>query len=203
MSSPHLCRARLSAFADYTGILANTLKFRRLRGLLPFRADAELGQASYGPTEFLSWAIMDHLVERHCIVLRAAAAAVRCSGIADRFLHDLGRGEPVADMHLLVWSESDDAIDERWVAVANATEVAALRHFQTAPMLTCIRRVGDEGYREERIPNGPTGSIAVRVLPLWRSAIERARMKGIALSHGRVELLTPPPSRQRRKAGAA
>lgn len=203
MSSPHLCRARLAAFSDYTGVLPNTLKFRRLRGLLPFRADAELGQLSYGAAEFLSWGVMDHLVQRHCVALRAAAAAVRCSGIADRFLHDLGRGEPVADMHLVIWTEPDDAIGQRWVAIANASEVASLRHSQTAPMLTCFRLVGDEGYREVRVPNSATGSIAVRVLPLWRSAIDRARMKGILLAPGRVEMLTPPLSRRHRKAGAA
>ncbi len=197
-------RTKLAAFADFTGYSPSALKVARFHGHLPFEHDVRLhGHLTYGPSEFLAWALTDHLVNRHCIVRRAAAAAVRCSGIAERFMDDLGFGQDVSDLHLAIWHEAGDPEGQRWVGVMRGHEVAALRQSDTAPRMICHRLNSDGAASENRAPRNVSSVVSAAVAPQWRAAIDRARRVGIELRPGLVRLLAPPPRRQPRKIGTA
>ena len=196
-------RTRLAPFADFAGYSASAVKFARYYGHMPFDQGAP-GQGTYGAAEYLAWALADHLVNRHCIVRRAAAGAVRCSGIAERFLDELGRGDDGGDMMLAIWHEASDPDGQRWVGVMRGFEAAALRHSGAGPVMLCHRLTGDTWSSEQRAPQNVSSVVSAAVLPQWRAAIDRARMAGLDLRPGSVTVLGHPARRQSRKgAGGA
>jgi hypothetical protein len=154
---------------------------------------------TFGPAEHLAWALVDHLVYRHCLVRRSAAAAVRCSSVAERFLEDLGHGDDVSYLCLAIWSEAGDPDGQRWVSVMQGVEVAALRQSGAGAQLICHRLSGDTWDPAYRAPQNVAGVLSVGVLGQWRVAVERARRAGLDLRPGSVRLLSGHAFEQERK----
>lgn len=195
-------RTRMGPFVDFSGYSATAVKECKYASSLPFAAPTQ-GQITFGPSEYLAWALTDYLANRHCVVRRAAALAVRCSGVADVFLYDLGRGENVSDVHLAIWHEAGDRDDQRWVGILRSDEIAELRHARRGSEVVCYRLSGDTLQRELRVPGKVTGVTSVFVLAQWKAAVERARQVGLDLRPGSVTVLVDPVRRQSRKIAAA
>lgn len=170
---------RSGIFRRYSGLSEANFKERRLKGFLPFSTVIAGRHCYIGSEEFLAWALQQQLIAAR-MNLSSSSEAVRESGAAERFVDQLGRGQEVGDLHLVVVCE---------VLLTETRDQMRMRAYTLSSAEVSDLKAKVAGVTEDERGGASVSSVmAVRIAPVWRAAVERAEAAGITLRPGYVGL---------------